>query len=92
MSLHPPASFRLTVMTSKLMLADTDVEEATLPTIDGLIGILPGHRPLVTALGNGTLSYKTGLSSESFEVSGGYAEILPERVLVFTEPMEGEEP
>jgi F-type H+-transporting ATPase subunit epsilon len=92
MSPNPPATFRLTIITSKLLLAEAEVEEATLPAIDGEIGILPGHRPLVTALGNGTLTYRIGLSSESYEVSGGTAEILPGRVLVFTEQAEGEEP
>jgi F-type H+-transporting ATPase subunit epsilon len=92
MSSDPPASFHVTIITSKLRLAEADAEEATIPSIDGLIGILPGHRPLVTALGEGTLTYRIGVTSESFEIRGGTAEILPESVLVFTELAEDQEP
>jgi len=85
MSQDLPSFFHLKVITPRLLLAEADVDEASLPSLDGQIGILPGHRPLVVALGRGALTYRQGTRSESFEVEGGYAEILPGRVLVFTE-------
>jgi len=90
MSGTPSPRFRLRVITSKSLLAESDADEAQIPTIDGLIGVLPGHRPLVVALGRGTLSYREGKYEEKFEVEGGYAEIGPESVLVFTEPASDE--
>jgi len=80
-----PARFRLRVITSKSLLVETEADEAQIPTIEGLIGVLPGHRPLITALGRGTLSYRQAKYEEKFEVEGGYAEIGPDSVLVFTE-------
>lgn len=83
-----PPSFRLKVITPRRLLADADVQEASIPALDGLIGVRPGHRPLMTALGRGTLTYRQGSDEESFEIEGGYAEILPDEVLVFTESRE----
>ena len=80
-----PDSFRLKVITPRRLLADADVQEASVPALDGLIGVRPGHRPLMTALGRGTLTYRQGKDEESFEVEGGYAEILPDEVLIFTQ-------
>jgi F-type H+-transporting ATPase subunit epsilon len=83
-----PRSFHIKVITPRLVLVEADVEEASLPGVDGLVGILPGHVPMVIALGQGTLSYRHGTSAESHEVQGGYAEIAPDRVLVFTRKSE----
>jgi len=85
MSQTLPASFHLKVITPRRLLVEADVQEASIPSLEGLIGVRPGHRPLMIALGRGTLSYRQGASEESFEVAGGYAEILPDQVLVFTE-------
>lgn len=85
MSQGLPDSFRLKVITPRRLLADADVQEASIPALDGLIGVRPGHRPLMTALGRGTLTYRQGKDEESFEVEGGYAEILPDEVLIFTQ-------
>ena len=76
---------RLKVITPRRIVCEADADEITLPGLDGQIGILPGHRPMVVALGEGTLSYRAGAEAGEREVRGGYAEIEPERVLVFTE-------
>jgi F-type H+-transporting ATPase subunit epsilon len=83
-------SLRLRVITPRSLLVDTDAEEVTIPGLDGYLGILPGHRPLFTALGEGVVTYRAGERGESFRVSGGYAEVGPDRVLVFAEPSEDE--
>jgi len=88
MSESLPSSFRLKVITPRRLLAEADVQEASIPSLEGLIGVLPGHRPLMIALGRGTLTYRQGTNEEGFEVDGGYAEILPDQVLVFTQSRE----
>lgn len=72
-------------MSTQRLLTDEDVQEVSLPSLEGYVGILPGHRPLFLALGKGNISYQRRGKEESLSVQGGYAEILPERVLVFTE-------
>jgi F-type H+-transporting ATPase subunit epsilon len=85
MSIAAPVRFKLRVVTSKALLVETEADEAQIPTTEGLIGVFPAHRPLVAALGRGTLSYRQSKYQEQFEVEGGYAEIGPDSVLIFTE-------
>jgi len=86
-----PDLIELRVITPDRLLVSEKVEEVTLPGIDGYIGVLPGHRPLITALGGGKLSYRKGNRTEDFFVQGGYAEIKGGKVLIFTERSEGDE-
>jgi F-type H+-transporting ATPase subunit epsilon len=91
MSGEIPSSLRLRVISLRSLLADTDVDEVTIPSLEGYLGILPGHRPIFTALGPGRLTYRRGDQLESFPVQGGYAEVGPELVVVFAELSEDEE-
>ena len=80
-----PARLHLRIVTSRALLVETEADEVQIPTIDGLIGVYPQHSPLVVALGRGTLAYRQARYEERFEIDGGYAEIGPSTVLVFTE-------
>lgn len=80
-----PSALRLRVFSSHKQLADVEAQEVSLPSLEGYVGIFPGHRPLILALGEGELSYRGTGKQESFPVSGGYAQISPDKVLVFTE-------
>jgi len=85
-----PSSLLLKIITTQELLVEAEVKEVMLPGLDGYLGILPGHRPLLTALGKGKISYRKDRQEKSFSVQGGYAEVLPDRVLVFTELSEDE--
>jgi F-type H+-transporting ATPase subunit epsilon len=85
-----PSSFRLKVIAPRKLLVDEEVQELSLPSLDGYLGILPGHRPLFLALGTGRITYLVAEKEEILSVQGGYAEVLPEKVLVFTELSEDE--
>ncbi|MEW5900233.1 MAG: F0F1 ATP synthase subunit epsilon [Acidobacteriota bacterium] len=85
MSPDLPSVLQLRVITTHNLLVETEADEVTIPSLEGYLGILPGHRPLFTALGRGTLSYRVGKKGEKLSIRGGYAEILPEKVIVFTE-------
>ncbi len=84
MSPNPVPPLRLKVVTPRLLLVDQEVDDVQIPTIEGLIGVYPGHRPLMVSIGRGTLSYRLGSDQESFEIAGGTAEIHPDHVLIFT--------
>ena len=85
MSQDLPTSLKLTVISPKELLVDEEVQEVYLPSLEGYLGIFPGHRPLFVALGQGQLTYKRSNKKSDLKVQGGYAEVLPDRVLVFTE-------
>ena len=60
-----------------------------LPGADGYFGVLSGHAPLIAALGVGMLTITVPDNSLVFlAVSGGYAEITQERVIVLAETAE----
>ena len=61
------------------------VESIEMPGKDGYLGILPGHAPLITELGVGVLTYHKGAEVRSLTVIHGYAEVLPDRVIVLAE-------
>ena len=84
MSSEVSLSLKLKVFTPDSLLADEDVQEISLPGVEGYLGILPGHCPILVALGMGKLSYRWLHREESFFIKGGYAEVLPDRVIVFS--------
>jgi len=80
-----PPRLKLVVVTSRRLLVDEEVVEVSLPGLDGYLGILPGHRNLLLALGKGALVYKRDQDEKKVDIQGGYAKIHPDRVHVFTE-------
>lgn len=85
-----PESIQLIVVTPERQLLRESVVEVTVPGLDGQLGILPGHAPLMTELGIGELSYRTSTSSQPIvlAVISGFAEVLGDRVTVLAETAE----
>lgn len=69
----------------KQLLNAVAVEFVALPALEGELGVLPGHIPMIVQLGYGSLRYKQDGKEEEFAVLGGFAEILHESVNVFAE-------
>ena len=91
MSDGSPSLLALRIITPQRLLVEARVPAVSLPGLDGEIGVLPGHRPLVAALGRGVLAYRVEGRDEVWTIRGGQAEIRPESVLVFTELVGDEE-
>ena len=80
-----PTKINLTVVTRERKIVETDAVEVVLPAFDGEIGVLPGHTPLLTLLKVGVMRYRSDGNPQSLVISWGFAEILPERVIVMAE-------
>jgi F-type H+-transporting ATPase subunit epsilon len=80
-----PAKISLTVVTRERKIIDVEVDEVVLPGYDGELGILPGHTPLLAMLRVGTMRYRSGNQIEQIVLSWGFAEVLPDRVIVLAE-------
>src|ERR1700693_774503 len=85
-----PEAIELIIVTPQRQLLREKVASVQLPCASGELGILPGHAPLITELGNGELSYKASGDGESvvLAVLSGFAEVLPDRVTVLAETAE----
>lgn len=81
--------FKLEIVTveRKVYEAD-DVDLVTAPGVEGYMGILPRHTPVLTALRPGELIIKRGPVEEPFAIGGGYMEVLPNKVIVMAETAE----
>lgn len=80
-----PTKIHLTIVTRERKIVDAQVDEVILPASDGEIGVLPGHTPLLATLRIGPLRYRSGSRVERLVISWGFAEVLPDRVIVLAE-------
>lgn len=80
----------LRVITPDKIALDRQVSSVTVPGVDGQIGILPQHAPMIAALDTGLLRYTAEGKKQALFVSGGFAEVRGETVRVVTEA--GERP
>jgi F-type H+-transporting ATPase subunit epsilon len=80
-----PSKINLTVVTRERKILDAETDEVVLPAFDGEIGVLPGHTPLLAMLKVGEMRFRQGTNMERLVISWGFAEVLPDRVIVLAE-------
>ncbi|MGH9865229.1 MAG: F0F1 ATP synthase subunit epsilon [Candidatus Acidiferrales bacterium] len=83
-----PQNIELNIVTPERFLLHETVQSVELPGKEGYMGVLPGHAPLLSELGIGTLSYRKGSDVEYFAVIKGFVEVLPGRVIVLADACE----
>lgn len=59
------------------VLFSGDVDQVDLPGVEGDLGILAGHAPMVTVLRPGIVTVYRGAAREPVVVTGGFAEVGP---------------
>jgi F-type H+-transporting ATPase subunit epsilon len=79
---------RLDIVTAERMVFSEDVDLVVAPGVEGELGILPHHTPLMTMLQPGELRVKKGGEEVSLAVSGGFLEVRPDRVIVLADAAE----
>ena len=83
-----PTKLTLEIVTPERPLVHAVVDEVTLPGVEGELGILPGHTPLLTVLRVGVLHYRQGDERHYVAIAHGFAEALAERVTVLAQMAE----
>lgn len=78
------------IVTPERIVYTNEVEMVIAPTLDGEVGILPLHAPLVTVLRPGELRvrYNDNKDVEWFAVSGGYLQVHEDKVIVLADAAE----
>jgi F-type H+-transporting ATPase subunit epsilon len=82
------AKTRLEIVTAEGVVFSDDVEVVVAPGIEGQLGILPHHAPLMTMLLPGELRVRKGGEEFSLAISGGFLEVRPDRVIVLADAAE----
>lgn len=78
----------LDIVTIERIVVSEDVDYISAPGIDGVVGILPKHQPMLTALQIGELRYKKGNQETAFAIGGGFMEVRPDKVTVLADAAE----
>lgn len=77
---------RVEVVTQERRLfEEPEADMVIVPGIEGLMGILPNHTPLLTTMGFGELRIKKGSAEEDFAIYGGIVEVRPDKVVVLAD-------
>lgn len=79
---------QLDIVTAERLLVSEQVGYVSAPGIDGVLGILPRHAPLLTALAQGSLRYKKDGEEHEFAIGGGFMEVRPDHVTVLADSAE----
>lgn len=79
---------QLEVITPEKVALREAVDEVVIPGVGGELGILPDHTPLISQVQTGVLTYRIGGEKRQMHVSGGFVEVLPDKVSVLADVAE----
>jgi F-type H+-transporting ATPase subunit epsilon len=82
------SSLKLDIVTAERIVYSEEVDIVVAPGVEGQLGILPHHAPLMTILQSGELVVRRGNQEDSVAISGGFLEVRPDRVIVLADSAE----
>ncbi len=76
----------LEIVSPERLLLSRPVDMAVIPAAEGEIGVLPNHAPMIVLLRGGVIAiHEGGRVTDRLYVSGGFAEITPERCTILAD-------
>jgi F-type H+-transporting ATPase subunit epsilon len=75
----------LEIVTPEARVFSDTIDTVVIPTVDGEIGILPGHIPLLTQVQDGELRVTKGTVVSFLAVGGGFAQVSGDKVSILAE-------
>jgi len=76
------------VTVERVVLKEEGVDEVIAPGVEGQLAVLPQHAAFMTMLAPGELILKKGGEEIPFAVTGGFFEVLRDRVVVLADAAE----
>ena len=76
------------VTVEKTVLHEEGIDEVIAPGVEGQLAVLPQHAAFMTMLAPGELVLKRGSEEHPFAVTGGFFEVLDNRVVVLADAAE----
>ena len=81
----------LEIVTPEARVYSDTIDTVVIPTVEGEVGILPGHIPLLTQVEHGELRVTKGGQTSWLAVGGGFAQVDNDRVSILAEHAIAEE-
>jgi F-type H+-transporting ATPase subunit epsilon len=78
----------LELATPTRLVVSVEADEVVAPGSLGYFGVLPGHAPLLASLGVGEVTYRVGRDEFHIAVSGGFAEVRNDKVIILADSAE----
>lgn len=75
---------RLRVLTPEQVILDELVDWAQIPLTDGLLGVWPGHAPLMAAVSEGMVTYAINGEVRQLPISAGFLRIDSARCMILS--------
>ena len=75
----------LEIVTPEARVYSETVDSVTIPTVDGEVGILPGHIPLVSQVDHGELRVLKGNTTQLLAIGGGFAQVSGDKVSILAD-------
>ena len=76
------------MVTPESVIYSDEVDAVVVPGVEGQLGILPHHAPLMTMLQPGELKVRKGGEEIYVAIFGGFLEVRPDRVIVLADAAE----
>ena len=81
-------TLRLEIITAERQVFSDDVNTVVVPGIDGELGILPHHAPLITMIKPGEVLVRKDSEETYLFVSGGFLEVRPDKIIILADACE----
>jgi len=82
------ATIKLEIITAERQVFSDDVNTVVAPGVEGELGILPHHAPLITMLKPGEVLIRKENEETYLFVSGGFLEVRPEKIIILADACE----
>ena len=81
-------TFHLEIIATDRIFFSGEVEHLVITAIDGLLGIMAGHEPLVTSLPTGELKYLVNGEWKYAAISEGFIQVMPDSSIILADTCE----
>ena len=81
-------TFHLEIIATDRVFFSGEAEHLVITAIDGLLGIMAGHEPLVTSLPTGELKYLVNGEWKYAAISEGFIQVMPDSSIILAETCE----
>ncbi|MAS33273.1 MAG: ATP synthase F1 subunit epsilon [Anaerolineaceae bacterium] len=73
------------VTQERKVFEEPEADMIIIPAVEGEMGVLPHHAPVLTTMGFGELVVRKGQREERFAIYGGVVDVRPDKVVVLAD-------